>query len=93
MLPIEGIGRVPLPVALGALCLTTRELIKECHHSCYCSPSRRAIQIHCALPTRVLPKRMEAENAVLRALLGIIFACAVAKQPLGTPTHDEAPIQ
>ena len=47
---------------------------------CYCRPSCLAMKIHCALPTRVLPKRISDENAVLRPLLGIIFACTDGTQ-------------
>ena len=51
--------------------------VEEIHgcESCYCRPSCLAMKIHWALPTMVLLKRIRAENAVLRPLLGIIFAC------------------
>ena len=60
----------------------------------YCRPSCLAMKIHWALPTSVLLKRIRAEKAVLRPLLGIIFACAEVTQaeaacvtPVTTPTQ------
>ncbi len=38
------------------------------------------MKIHCALPTIVFPKRIRAETAVLRLLLGINLACTGVTQ-------------